>query len=215
MVLKLYGAPLSSCSLRVASVLHEKQVPFELVPINIAAAEHKTPEHLEKQPFGQVPYIDDDGFILYESRAICRYICEKYADQGTPLIPKDLKARALFEQAASIESFNFDPYASGMAVERIFKPKFRGVPADDAAWAQHNAMLNAKLDAYERILSKQKYLAGDEITLADLFHVPYGVLATTSGSDAITSRPNVKRWFDSLLERPSYQENKDRIKSTA
>lgn len=55
---------------------------------------------------------DDDGFVLYESRAICRYLAEKYADQGTPnLIPTELKAKALFEQAASIEYANFNPYA--------------------------------------------------------------------------------------------------------
>lgn len=54
---------------------------------------------------------DDNGFLLYESRAIGRYIAEKYANQGAPLIPGTLKGRALFEQAASIELTNFDLYA--------------------------------------------------------------------------------------------------------
>ena len=59
MVLKLYGSPMSTAvSVRlVALVLHEKQVPFELVPIDFFKKEHKSPEYLEKQPFGQVPYI--------------------------------------------------------------------------------------------------------------------------------------------------------------
>lgn len=57
MVLKLYGSPFSTCTKRVATVLHEKKVPFEIYSINLAAGEHKTPSYLEKQPFGVVPYI--------------------------------------------------------------------------------------------------------------------------------------------------------------
>lgn len=123
MVLKLYGHPISTCTKRVAATLAEKQVPFELIPIDFAKGEHKSAAFIEKQPFGQVPYIDDDGFILFESRAIARYIAHKYKDQGTPLIPdySDVKAYAKFEQAASIEQSNFDPFASGIAHEKVFK----------------------------------------------------------------------------------------------
>lgn len=53
--------------------------------------------------------------------------------------------------------------------------------------------LEAKLDVYDKILSKQKYLAGDEITLADLFHIPYAVLLPAAGSNALEVRPNVAR----------------------
>jgi glutathione S-transferase len=60
---------------------------------------------------------------LYESRAIARYIAEEYADQGAPLIPKDSKAKALFEQAASIEAFDFDPYTAKAVFEKLFKPR--------------------------------------------------------------------------------------------
>ena len=63
---------------------------------------------------------DDDGVQLFESRAIARYLINKYGkDSG--LIPSDPKANALFEQAASIEAFNFDQYASGIVFERVFK----------------------------------------------------------------------------------------------
>ncbi len=56
-----------------------------------------------------------------ESRAICRYLEAKYKGKGTELIPTNVEALGLFEQAASIESFNFDPYASGIVFERVFK----------------------------------------------------------------------------------------------
>lgn len=58
---------------------------------------------------------------MYESRAIARYIAAKYADQGTPLLPKDPKAYGLSEQAASIEVSNFHPYASKAVAENVFK----------------------------------------------------------------------------------------------
>ncbi|KAJ7451460.1 glutathione S-transferase 1 [Mycena galericulata] len=73
-ILKLYAHPHTTCTRRVATTLHELKVPFELIVIDWQNGEHKTAAYLEKQPFGQIPYIDDDGFILYETRAICRYI---------------------------------------------------------------------------------------------------------------------------------------------
>lgn len=65
---------------------------------------------------------NDDGFILYESRAICQYIATKYADQGTRLIPNELQAKALFYQASSVETANFDPCAHKAVLEMVFKP---------------------------------------------------------------------------------------------
>jgi glutathione S-transferase len=140
MVLKLCGFSISTATRRVAVILKEKEVPFELIKIDFLKMQHKSAEYLQYQPFGQVPYIvsiwgripyllfhakccsqDDDGFILYESRAICRYIEAKYPNQGTSLIPTDPKANALFEQAASVESFNFDPKASELTAEVLYK----------------------------------------------------------------------------------------------
>jgi glutathione S-transferase len=67
-----------------------------------------------------IAFQDDNGLILFESRAICRYIATKYASQGTSLIPTDPIANAFFEQAASIETSNYDPFVSGLAWELMF-----------------------------------------------------------------------------------------------
>lgn len=125
MVIKIHGASFSTCTRRVAVVLKELDIPYELVPVSFATREHKSAAFLEHQPFGQVPYIvDDDGFELFESRAIGRYIATKYRGQGPALIPdgSDVQKLAKFEQAASIELGNFDPFVSGIAVEKVFKP---------------------------------------------------------------------------------------------
>ncbi|KAH7884261.1 thioredoxin-like protein [Phlebopus sp. FC_14] len=204
MVLKLYGYPTSTCTLRVACVLKEKDVPFEFVAIDLVKGEHKAPDFVAKQPFGQVPYIDDDGLVLYESRAICRYIAAKYASQGAPLVPAEPIANAFFEQAAAIETSNFDPFVSGLAWELKFTLWFGG-KTDEARAKSLRTQLAAKLDAYDVILGKQKYLAGQEVTLADLFHLPYGALVVDIGIDEFSSRPNVKRWWDDITSRPSWQ----------
>lgn len=57
MVLKLYGHPNSTCTIRVLTILYEKDVPFELVTVNMQKGEHKTAEYLEKQAFGVIPYL--------------------------------------------------------------------------------------------------------------------------------------------------------------
>ncbi|KAJ7198281.1 glutathione S-transferase [Mycena pura] len=214
MVLKLVGFSMSTCTRRVACVLVEKKVPFEFVPVDVASLAHKSPEYREKQPFGQVPYIDDDGFVLYESRAIARYIEEKYPNQGTRLVPADAKGKALFEQAASVEFSNFEPFASGAVAEKVFKP-MRGLTTDQARFDALVEQLSAKLDGYEVILGKQKYLAGNEVTLADLYHLPYGSMLARAGCDLMTTKgPNVTRWFNELCSRPSWVAVKDGVKST-
>lgn len=205
MVLKLYGTGESTSTRRVCIVLREKKIPFELINIDLMKGEHKSPQYLEKQPFGQIPYIDDNGLILFESRAICRYLAAKYADKGIPLLPTGLKQKAVFEQAASVELNNFEPYVNRAVAEVVYKP-YLGLPPDQLVFNDLIAQLSTKLDAYEAILSKTKYLAGNEISLADLFHLPSGSMLKIAGSEVMTdpSRPNVARWWNDLTDRPSW-----------
>ncbi|OBZ69076.1 hypothetical protein A0H81_10880 [Grifola frondosa] len=214
MTVKLYGFPFSTCTRRVALILKEKNVPFEVISVDLSKGEQKAADFVAKQPFGQVPYIvEEDGFALFESRAIGRYIATKYAAQGEKILPdpSDLKATALFEQAASIETSNFDPFASSVAYEKVIKVRYGG-ETDVKLVESHLNTLNAKLDAYEVILSKTKYLAGNSVTLADLFHLPYGTMLGTIGIDLLTAenRPNVARWWKDISSRPSWQAVKDR-----
>ncbi|KAG1818021.1 glutathione S-transferase [Suillus subaureus] len=186
-MVKLYGFAYSTCTRLVALVCKEKEIPYELTNINLAKGEQKDPSFVAVQPFGQVPYIDDDGFLLYESRAIARYLIKKYPNQGTPLIPSDPKAEALFEQAASIETFNFSAFVSLIVAEKVFKPR-RGLQPNE----------------------ERKYLAGDSVTLADLAHLPYGTAFYGAGfAEVFDSRPNVARWWKDISNRPAWLAVKD------
>ncbi|KAJ7626036.1 glutathione S-transferase [Roridomyces roridus] len=220
MVLKLYGISMAAGStLAVAMALVEKDVPFELVPLDLRARAHKTPEFLAIQPFGQVPAIDDDGFILFETRAICRYLEQKYADRGTSLMPsyQDAQAMGRFEQAASIEMSHFQPHAYAIYFEGLSKPR-KGVAKDQAVWDREVALLSEKFNVYEAILGKQKYLAGDEFSLVDLFHISFGWLLAPAGCDLLTTKgPNLARWWKAVTSRPSLKNLQlgEEIKSTA
>ena len=77
MVFKLYGSYRSPWVRLVATVLLEKQVPFELVPVDLPNGEHKSPEYLEKHPFGQIPYIvcDSPIFVCQRNRDLFNISC--------------------------------------------------------------------------------------------------------------------------------------------
>ena len=75
-----------------------------------------------------------------------------------------MEAIGRFEEACSIENSQFNPSAEGLAQELVFK-KYRKEEADPATVAKHDATLAKKLDAYDKILSKKKYLTGDVIIL--------------------------------------------------
>jgi len=213
MVLKLYGSSYSPYSRLAAVILHEKQVPFEWIELVDFVKDIKSSKYLQLQPFGQVPALDDDGFILYESRAIAHYIASKYPNQGTPLIPTDPKANALFHQAASVSIGQFCSYAEKIVAELYYKPMFAKIPTDQQVVDSSLKELGVRLDIYDQILSKQKYIAGDEITLADFYHIPYGELLGVVGVNIMETRPNVDKWFKEITSRPSWQAVKGTIKA--
>ncbi|KXN85257.1 Glutathione S-transferase F12 [Leucoagaricus sp. SymC.cos] len=204
MVFKLYGYPLSSPVKLVATLCFEKNVHFEFVSLDLLKGENKSAEHLARNPWGKVPVIDDDGFILYESRAIVRYIAEKYSAQGPQLIPTDVQKRALLEQAISNEAFNWDKLVDPILFETIYK-KYLGGETDPVKLEQLTNSLGKNLDVFEKILSKQKYIAGDELTIADFYFLPGGSSLAIGGVTMIQDRPNLKRWFNEISSRPSWQ----------
>ncbi|KAH7105005.1 glutathione S-transferase [Auriculariales sp. MPI-PUGE-AT-0066] len=202
----IIGNPLSTCTRRVAVVCKFIGAEYTIKSITDWSL-LKQPEYLKIQPFGQVPVLEEeDGWTVYESRAISRYIVQKYG-KGSSLLPPadDLRAVAAFEAAASVEQANFDKIVADIVAEKIFKP-MRGAQTDEKRVADLTEALGPKLDGYERILSKTKYIASETLTVADLFHLPYGYMLEKTGSDALKdpSRPNVARWWKDISSRPEW-----------
>ena len=200
--MKLYGNPMSTCTRKVLMTMGEAKQPFEMITRDFAKGEHKSPEHMALQPFGQVPAIDDDGFHLYESRAIIRYLDQKF---DAHLAPKDLKAHALMEQWISIETSDFAPYAMKYVYQYMFHP-MRGLPTDMAEVAKGKEGLEKVLPVMEKQLSSTAYIAGNEFTLADIGFLPYlEYLVATPGKELLANYPKVSAWWAKCSERPTWK----------
>lgn len=109
-------------------------------------------------------------------------------------------------QALSIELSYFDPNTTRITFEKVFKKALNLGPPDEDVVKAKLEDLDKSLQGYERILSKQKYLAGDNITLADLFHLPYGDSSEPFGfSELLTKYPATEKWWNGLKERESWK----------
>src|SRR4051812_38916353 len=115
--MKIFGHPMSTCTRKVLMTLAENNTPYELVVVDFAKGEHKQEPHLSRQPFGQVPALEDDGFELYESRAMSRYLNDK---AGGPLAPRDARDRARMEQWISVETSDFSGWVMKFVFHHIF-----------------------------------------------------------------------------------------------
>ncbi|RZC56811.1 hypothetical protein C5167_015670 [Papaver somniferum] len=206
MVVKVYGSATASASRRVLSCLIEKNVEFEVIPVDLMKGEHKQPEFLKLQPFGVVPAIQDGDFVLYESRAIIRYYADKYREQGPDLLGKTVEERAVVEQWLEVESQNYHPHIYNLVKHLLFHPKM-GLPIDEKLMEESEENLGKVLDIYEDRLSKSKYLAGDFYSLADLTHLPFThYLVNDIGKGyMIKDRKHVSAWWDDITSRSSWK----------
>ncbi|XP_073147525.1 glutathione S-transferase F12 [Henckelia pumila] len=204
MVVKVYGPADAACPQRVLACLFELGLKFELVPIDLPSGEQKRPEFLLRQPFGQVPAIEDGDFKLFESRAIIRYYAAKY--QGiTGLVGNNLEERALVEQWMEVESHNYNPLIYAMVLEVIVAPRMGRAP-DTELVRDREGKLGKVLNIYEERLSKTKYLAGDRFTLADLTHLPNTRFLMNEGFEhLIKDRKNVCNWWVDISGRPAWK----------
>ncbi|XP_015887675.3 glutathione S-transferase [Ziziphus jujuba] len=204
---KVYGPPISTAVSRVLACILEKDVQFQLIPVNMSKGEHKKPDFLKIQPFGQVPAFQDDNISLFESRAICRYICEKYADKGNKgLYGTNPLARASIDQWLEAEGQSFNPPSSALVFQLAFAPRMK-LKQDQVVIKQNEEKLRKVLDIYEKRLGDSQFLAGDEFSLADLSHLPnsHYLMSAADTRDLFTSRKNVERWWDEISSRDSWK----------
>jgi len=201
--MRVYGHPGSTCTRKVLTTLAEKGQEAELVVVDLMKGEHKAPEHLVRQPFGVIPAIEDNGFSMYESRAIIRYLDEKLP--GTSLQPKDLEERARMNQFLSIEQSYLAAPAIRIALQMLVG-KMSGKEPDLAIVEAAKVEVAKALDVADQTLAGQDYLAGGSFSLADISWMPYVQYIIQSGVGAlITDRPNVATWWQRVSARPSWK----------
>jgi glutathione S-transferase len=200
--MKLYGHPMSTCTRKVLVTLAETATPYELVTLDFAIGEHKQEPHLARQPFGKMPAIDDDGFALYESRAICRYLAEK----AGALVPRDSRDRARMEQWISVEQ----SYASSPMMKFVFKYVFQR-PQEAAVLEAAQAEIEHVVSVLDKNLATRPYLAGEDFSVADICYLPYVEYTMLSPLKEVYARfPHFSTWWTRVSERPSWRKTAGR-----
>jgi glutathione S-transferase len=204
----IYGPAYSTYARTVRLALEEKGVDYDRVEVDIMKGEHQTSEHLARHPFGKVPAFAHDGFALYETDAILRYIDE--TSPGTSLVPADARARGRMNQALSvIGGYAYPCMISQIFIQRALMPML-GNPSDEAAIAEARPKAETCLKALEQQIDGSAYLAGDQLSLADLLLVPiYDYLSQTpEGAKLLEGTPDLRRWWDNISTRPTVEKTK-------
>ena len=181
----------------------EKGAPYRLAPVG--PGQHKSPEHLARHPFGKAPTIDDDGFAIYETQAILRYLDQVFPEPA--LTPADPKARARMNQAIAInDAYFFRPEAGvGLVFNRVVGPRF-GMPADEAAVAASIPAATHCANVLAGFLEGGgPYLAGEALTLADMHLFPQiDMLSECPEGAAMLEGTPLTGWLERLRARPSF-----------
>ena len=128
-MLTIYGSDLSGPAIKVRLTASFLGIEYKWQLVNLREGEQKKEWFLKINPVGKVPAIDDDGFNLFESNAICKYLCDKH---NSPLYPKDVKKRAVIEQWIDYVSFHIGANFIPVMYNRIFAP-LRGIPVNEKA----------------------------------------------------------------------------------
>src|SRR5690348_14015600 len=166
----IYGPTFSTYVRTARLALEEKPASYELVDVAMLQGAHKQPKFLARNPFGKVPAFSHDGFDLYETDAIVRYIDQ--AIPGQDLQPIEAKSRARMNQIIGIdESFGYTCMITKLVMNRVVAPMLGGKP-DEATIKDSLPSIELCLKEFERLMGTGKFLAGDKLSLADLFLIP-------------------------------------------
>ncbi len=203
----LYGSTLSPFVRKVTAFAAEKDVALDFKAVGLGDPD---PGFRAASPFGKMPALNDDGFMLADSSAICHYLEAKHPDPS--LIPAKAKARGRtiwYEEFADTILF---PGIAPMFFNRVVAPRFLGREGDPvAADKAELETLPPLLDYLESVIPESGYLVGDTLTLADLAVAsPFANLAHCGVTIDVARYPRVARYTTDILARPSFAASVER-----
>jgi glutathione S-transferase len=204
----LYGMDYSVYVQIAKLALVEKQVEYEHVPVSVFAAGGPPDWYVDLHPFKRMPAFEHDGFQLYETQAILRYIDEGFP--VAPLQPTDLHQFARMNQIMGIvDAYAWRAIAAGIVFPRLMAPRL-GLPVDEGAVAKAVPQVRLCLGEFARLMGDQPYMAGERISLADLMVVPllYYLARVPEGEAPIAEHPSLRAWMRRIEDRQSFQVTK-------
>ncbi|KAH0550171.1 hypothetical protein KQX54_017847 [Cotesia glomerata] len=193
----LYSIDLSPPCRAVLMAARVINLNLDVHETNLLKNEHKTEQFLKLNPQHTIPTIDDDGFILWDSHAIIRYLVSKYAKDDS-LYPKDLQKRAIIDQRLHFEGEMLFVRLRNI-VRPIFYNKVKKFNEENINLAHETC------EILDKFLEGKKWLAGDNFTLADI-----SCVSTVSSYPAFLSLDkykNIVAWLKKCEnEIPGYAE---------
>jgi glutathione S-transferase len=199
----IHGVPGSPYVRAALLTLEEKGAEYELVAMALGAL--KQQPHLSRHPFGRIPAFEHDGWMLYETQAIMRYV--DAVVPGPPLQPEEPRAAARMNQLMGIADWYVMPQVSApITRNRVVAPRFNR-PIDEDAVIK--AIPNARICIAEigRLLDGHTWMAGEAISLADLLLASHLSMFAQSaeGAQILQDHENLKGWLTRMESRPSMQ----------
>ena len=198
---QLLGRANSSNVMKVIWLLEDLHLPYERRDVGGAFGGTDTPEYIAMNPNRIVPTLVEDGFVLWESNVILRYLCAANAP-GNPMWPDDVRARADIDRWMDWLQTTLGPQMTpvfwGLVRTAPDKRDWNAINTAAAKLGELYGMLDARL-------ARHDYIAGDTFTLAD---IPIGVHAHRWMSfEGITKPdlPHLRAWYQRLLARPAYK----------
>ena len=199
---RVWGRANSSNVMKVVWGLEELGLPYERLDVGGAFGQTETPEYRAMNPNSLVPTLQEDGFTLWESNAILRYLCTAHAPE-TPLWPREPRARANVDRW-----MDWQQTALNAPAGVVFWGLVRTRPEDrdQAAIERGIAALGRVWTMLDQQLAKHGHVAGPDFTLAD---VPLAVHAHRWFAFPITrpDLPHLRSWYERMLQRPAYRDH--------
>ena len=185
----------------VEVALREKGAPYRVRAMS--PGDHKSPEYLDRHPFARVPAFEHGDFRLYETQAILRYIDDVLP--SPPLVPTDARLAARMNQIMGINDWYFFPLvARAIVFNRIVGPKLLNLQCDEAAIAAAVPEGRRCIRELERLIGEQRFLAGDQLTLADVLLAPQlDFFAATPEGTSMLADTRLSAWLTRMNARPS------------
>jgi glutathione S-transferase len=195
----VHSHPGSPFGRAVMATLEEKGAPFRLARLT-----PKSPEHLALHPFGRIPILEHDGFRLYETQAILRYLDRVLPNPA--LTPSDPKPAARMDQLMNINDwYLFQGVGNVIIFHRVVGPKVMGTTPDEDAIKAAMPKAHVVFNELAQLLGQQPYFVGDTITLADLMLAPAVEFFTQTPEWTALGAPhaNLGVWLARMQARPS------------
>jgi glutathione S-transferase len=198
-MLKIYGLDFSPWVNRVRFTANQIGLEYDYVQVDLLNGEGQSTEYKQLHPAGKVPAIDDDGFVLFESGAICRYLATK---SDSSIYPDDVKTKAVVDQWT-----DFSVIHIAMAMQKVFFNrvvyKMMDKEQDKLSLKEGEEFLQHFLPIIDAQLGTMSYLAGDTISLADMILVAWLDPAEISELN-LSPYQHIYKWRNQLKQQDFY-----------